>query len=104
MNLHYGKRTEVKYKCKLYLSNGSDGICQNCRKQFPLNQLELDHIIPQYKGGSNNIKNLQLLCHQCHLQKHDIDSKFSIINIIGYWKHVERNQTINILYRLHHKT
>ena len=51
MNLHYGKKTEVKYKCKLYLSNGSDGICQNCRKQFPLNQLELDHIIPQYKGG-----------------------------------------------------
>lgn len=31
--------------------------------------LELDHIVPLWKGGTNEYKNLQLLCHECHRQK-----------------------------------
>ena len=31
--------------------------------------LELDHILTSYAGGSDDISNLQLLCHPCHVAK-----------------------------------
>ena len=30
---------------------------------------EIDHIIPLYKGGLNERKNLQTLCRNCHGKK-----------------------------------
>lgn len=30
---------------------------------------EIDHIKPVYLGGTNDIKNLQLLCHRCNRKK-----------------------------------
>ena len=30
---------------------------------------QIDHIKPLHAGGSNNIDNLQLLCHTCHALK-----------------------------------
>ena len=31
--------------------------------------MEIDHIIPLNKGGTNAIKNLQTLCYYCHKEK-----------------------------------
>ena len=31
--------------------------------------LELDHIVPLFKGGKDEIANVQLLCHPCHAEK-----------------------------------
>jgi hypothetical protein len=33
------------------------------------NGFEVDHIIPVRRGGGDNPKNLQLLCHDCHVEK-----------------------------------
>lgn len=34
---------------------------------------ECDHIIPLSEGGTNDPSNIQVLCHDCHLEKHGCD-------------------------------
>ncbi|MBR8827967.1 MAG: HNH endonuclease [Gomphosphaeria aponina SAG 52.96 = DSM 107014] len=49
--------------------------CQSCGKREK--QLNIDHIIPLAKGGTNDISNLQTLCWQCNQQKKDnLDPRF----------------------------
>jgi 5-methylcytosine-specific restriction enzyme A len=35
------------------------------------NELQIDHIVPQAKGGTDHIKNLQTLCEHCNNKKND---------------------------------
>lgn len=40
--------------------------CVICGKEGPL---EVDHIFPKSKGGSDHILNLQYLCRKCNAKK-----------------------------------
>lgn len=42
--------------------------CQNCGRDT--SDLEVHHIVPLEKGGSNNIRNLATLCQDCHSSIH----------------------------------
>ena len=46
-----------------------EGVCAGCRILFPFRNLTVDHIIPQTKGGSDHLDNLQLLCGACNSMK-----------------------------------
>ena len=64
------KRSLPKYSMhKLELFDRQQGKCNGCQHQFLVRNLTVDHIIPQSKGGSDQIKNLQLLCGTCNSTK-----------------------------------
>lgn len=42
------------------------GNCEGCGEHFPIQNLEVDHIVPRSKGGTDHIVNLQLLCGACN--------------------------------------
>lgn len=46
-----------------------DGICPKCRKQFPMENMEGDHIKLWSEGGRTISENCQMLCVDCHREK-----------------------------------
>ena len=48
-----------------------DCMCLKCGNKFSINELTEDHIIPLSRGGSNDISNIQPLCHACNSGKRD---------------------------------
>ena len=51
----------------------SNGHCSNrkCKKRLTINNFHIDHIKPHSKGGKTNLKNAQILCSKCNLEKSD---------------------------------
>ncbi len=47
--------------------------CELCGVMDRDKALEVDHIIPRNKGGSDDISNLQALCYSCNAMKRDRD-------------------------------
>lgn len=43
--------------------------CKMCNRNFPLDVMEVDHIKPKSKGGSDKPRNLRLLCPTCNRRK-----------------------------------
>ena len=49
------------------------GRCELCGISKDEKALDVDHIIPRSKGGSNDMSNLQALCYTCNRQKRNTD-------------------------------
>jgi 5-methylcytosine-specific restriction endonuclease McrA len=45
------------------------GICAKCKKEFAIENMEADHIIPWHAGGKTNENNCQMLCKNCNRKK-----------------------------------
>ena len=46
------------------------GLCNGCKDWFRRRNLEIDHIIPRFHGGGDELANIQLLCNACNMAKH----------------------------------
>ena len=44
--------------------------CCECGASKDETSLEIDHIVPVARGGTNDIDNLQTLCRECNRMKH----------------------------------
>jgi 5-methylcytosine-specific restriction endonuclease McrA len=55
------------YEVREYLLEKWDRTCAYCGKtDIPL---EIEHIVPKSKGGSNRVSNLTLACTECNRKK-----------------------------------
>jgi len=46
-----------------------EGVCAGCNTSFPFPVMEVDHILPRSRGGTDHAYNLQLLCSGCNRSK-----------------------------------
>jgi len=63
------ERITIPLSVRKYVYGRDNFQCQSCGKQGTETQLNVDHIIPLAKGGSNDLSNLQTLCYQCNQAK-----------------------------------
>lgn len=60
---------DVRYRV-LALAKGRCALCGATSKE---RRIEVDHVIPRSRGGSNDISNLQALCDECNRGKSNRD-------------------------------
>jgi predicted restriction endonuclease len=61
-------KRKVTEKTKKIIASTQKWKCLHCNSTLDYTY-EIDHIIPLYKGGTNDINNLQALCRNCHGRK-----------------------------------
>ena len=66
------KLRRVSEPTKKIVASSQKWKCSMCQNLLDYSY-EIDHKIPLFKGGSNNIENLQALCPNCHRKKTMID-------------------------------
>ena len=70
-NLEYQQGTLAGYECREYLLEKWDRKCSYCGVENV--QLQIEHIVPRAKSGSNRISNLCLACESCNQKKGTLD-------------------------------
>jgi Restriction endonuclease len=70
-SVEYQQGTLFGYELREYLLEKWNRKCAYCGKEHV--PLEIDHISPRSKGGSNRVSNLTLACHACNKKKGNRD-------------------------------
>jgi CRISPR/Cas system Type II protein with McrA/HNH and RuvC-like nuclease domain len=56
----------IREKVRKQVFERDEPVCKSCGSR---DMLEVDHIIPISRGGSNQLDNLQILCKTCNIKK-----------------------------------
>ena len=62
------KKRRVSETIKKVVAANQKWHCNMCQNMLDASY-EVDHKVPLYKGGDNNVNNLQALCRNCHGKK-----------------------------------
>lgn len=65
----YYKRKPIKPALRLAVYERDNFTCQYCGLHADEGELQIDHIIPVSRGGTNNINNLVTSCSACNKKK-----------------------------------
>ena len=64
--------TPIPYRQNKHVLFGQqEGLCNGCGVMFPFRNFTVDHMVPQSRGGTDHLDNLQLLCVACNSVKGD---------------------------------
>jgi 5-methylcytosine-specific restriction enzyme A len=70
-------RIRIPAEVRKYVFERDRYQCQSCGKTDLQTKLTVDHIVALTLGGSNDISNLQTLCHSCNSRKNNkVDPRF----------------------------
>ena len=69
LEIRYG-RQPIPRKLRHEVFKRDGFCCRECGASKDETSLEIDHILPVAKGGTNDIDNLQTLCRECNRMKH----------------------------------
>ena len=93
----------MDYRDNYFMANSSNHgwyRCVSCGKSFRKGDIDIDHILPQHHGGSDDLDNLQCMCKHCNRSKQD-DTRHSVedyaaamIDELEYPKHHQERFTI----------
>ena len=59
------------------------GICMGCGRKFGPDEMQLDHIVPESRGGPDCFHNWQLLCGSCNQRKGNKPHVVFMVEILG---------------------
>jgi len=62
------RRERIPEEVRIAVWRRDEGKCVKCDSR---ERLEYDHIIPLSKGGSDTVRNIELLCEKCNREKRD---------------------------------
>ena len=64
-NIYKNNKRNVSALQKKMIASNQEWRCMYCKNILDYTY-EIDHILPLFKGGTNNNNNLQALCRNCH--------------------------------------
>ena len=65
-------KRNVSESKKKYVASNQQWKCKKCQSILDATY-EVDHVVPLYKGGNNEVNNLEALCRNCHGKKTLLD-------------------------------
>ena len=74
--------TPIPYRQNRHVLFGlQEGRCNGCETEFPFRAFDVDHVIPQSRGGTDHLDNLQLLCAHCNRTKGNREQAYLIARL-----------------------
>ncbi len=63
-----GKKRK-KAAIKQRIAEKTGGVCAHCGKEISFEKVTIEHVVPRYRGGGDDERNLLPLCKKCNKQK-----------------------------------